>query len=187
MTGIYGRETEPVLDAYEFSSFKTVVDVGGGNGMQLAAILKRHPGVQGILFDLPAVVDRARCTIARLGVSDRMRIESGDFLSTLPAGADAYVLRHIIHGWEVAEATAILRQCRKAVAPDGKVLIIEMVVPPGNEAGFSKWVDLMMLLVAGRERTKEEYDHLLSNAGLSMTRVIPTASDVSIIEAVRAL
>ena len=187
MTGVHGRETEPMLDAYDFGAFKTVVDIGGGNGLQLAAILNRHPAIQGVLFDLPAVVDRARSTISRSGVSDRIRIEGGDFFSSVPAGADAYVLRHIIHDWEDPEAIAILRQCREAAAPDGRILIVEMVVPPGNEPGFGKWLDLMMLLVAGRERTKEEYSHLLSEAGLSMTRVIPTDSDVSIIEAARAL
>jgi hypothetical protein len=187
MTGVHGGETEPMLDAYNFDEFRTVVDVGGGNGLLLAAILNRHPGIQGVLFDLPAIVDRARSTISRTGVSDRIRIQGGDFFSSVPAGADAYVLRHIIHDWEDPEAITILRHCREAMAPEGKILIVEMVVPPGNEPGFGKWLDLMMLLVAGRERTKEEYSHLLSEAGLTMTRVIPTASDASIIESVRAL
>jgi SAM-dependent methyltransferase len=187
MTGVHGGETEPVIDAYDFSAFRTVVDVGGGNGLALASILKRHPAVRGILFDLPAVADRARPVVSGTGVSDRLRIEGGDFFAGVPAEADAYVLRHVIHDWENRDAIAILRQCRKAMAPDGKVLVVEMVVPSGNEPGFGKWLDLMMLLVAGRERTKEEYSKLLSEAGLTMTRVIPTASDVSIIESMRAL
>jgi hypothetical protein len=139
-----------------------------------------------VLFDLPAVVDRARSTISRTGVSDRIRIQGGDFFSSVPAGADAYVLRHIIHDWQDPDAVTILRRCREAMAPEGKILIVEMVVQPGNEPGFGKWLDLMMLLVAGRERTKEEYSQLLSEAGLTMTRVIPTDSDVSIIEGMRA-
>jgi SAM-dependent methyltransferase len=186
MTAIHGRETEPMLDAYDFGVFETVMDIGGGNGLQLAAILNRYPAIQGILFDLPAVADRARSTISRLGVAERMRVEGGDFFSSVPAGADAYVLRHIIHDWEDPEAISLLRRCREAMKPDGRILIVEMVVPPGNEPGFGKWLDLMMLLVAGRERTEEEYRHLLSEAGLTMSRVIPTASDVSIIEGVRA-
>ncbi|MDH4232588.1 MAG: acetylserotonin O-methyltransferase [Nitrospirota bacterium] len=186
MTGVHGGETEPMLDAYDFSAFRTVVDIGGGNGLVLAAVLKRHPAVQGILFDLPAVADRARYTISGMGVSDRMRIEGGDFFSSVPAGADVYVLRHIIHDWEDPEAVAILRQCREAAAPGGRILVVETVLPPGNEPSFGKWLDLMMLLVAGRERTKEEYSRLFSAAGLEMTRVIPTASEVSIIEGVRA-
>ena len=186
MTGVHGGETEPMLDAYDFGAFRTVVDIGGGNGLMLEAILNRHPAIQGVLFDLPAVVDRARSTISRTGVSDRIRIQGGDFFSSVPAGADAYVLRHIIHDWQDPDAVTILRRCREAMAPEGKILIVEMVVPPGNEPGFGKWLDLMMLLVAGRERTKEEYSKLLSEAGLTMTRVIPTDSDVSIIEGMRA-
>lgn len=186
MTGVHGGETDPMLDAYDFSPFRTVVDVGGGNGLVLASILSRHPAVQGILFDLPAVADRARSTISGNGVSDRIRIEGGSFFSGVPAGADAYVLRHIIHDWEDQDAIAILRECRKAVAPDGKILVVEMVIPSGNEPSFGKWLDLMMLLVAGRERTKEEYSRLFSEAGLKLTRVIPTASDVSVIEGTRA-
>jgi len=185
MTGVHGGETEPMLDAYDFSAFRTVADVGGGNGLVLASILRRHPAIQGILFDLPAVADRARSTVSGTGVSDRMRIEGGSFFSGVPAGADAYVLRHIIHDWEDQDAIAILRECRKALAPEGRVLVVEMVLPPGNEPGFGKWLDLMMLLVAGRERTQEEYSRLFSESGLRMTRVIPTASEVSIIEGVR--
>jgi len=186
MTGVHGRETDPMLDAYDFGAFRTVADIGGGKGLLLAGILNRHPAIQGVLFDLPAVADRARSTISRSGLAERIRIEGGDFFASVPAGADAYVLRHIIHDWQDPEAIAILRQCREAAAPDGKVLVVEMVIPPANEPGFGKWLDLMMLLVAGRERTKEEYSLLFSEAGLAMTRIIPTASDVSIIEGVPA-
>lgn len=186
MTGVHGGETEPMLDAYDFSAFRTVVDVGGGNGLLLASVLRRHPAVQGILFDLPAVADRARSTVSATDVSGRLRIEGGNFFSGVPAGADAYVLRHIIHDWEDQDAIAILGECRKAMAPDGRVLVVEMVIPPANEPGFGKWLDLMMLLVAGRERTQEEYSRLFSEAGLTMSRVIQTSSEVSVIEGVRA-
>jgi SAM-dependent methyltransferase len=186
MTGVHGGETEPVLDAYDFSAFRTVVDVGGGNGLALAALLRRHPAVQGILFDLPAVADRARSALSSTDVSGRLRIEGGNFFSEVPAGADAYVMRHIIHDWQDRDAIAILNECRKAMSPGGRVLVIEMVIPPAGEPGFGRWLDLMMLLVAGRERTKEEYSRLFSEAGLTMSRVIPTASEVSIIEGVRA-
>jgi hypothetical protein len=185
MTVVHGGETEPMLDAYDFSVFRTVADIGGGNGLTLAAILQRHPGIRGILFDLPAVADRARSTILGSGVSERIRVEGGDFFSSVPPGADAYVLRHIVHDWEDREAIAILRRCREAMRPDGKILVVEMVIPPGNEPSFGKWLDLMMLLVGGRERTKEEYGRLFSAAGLKMNRIIPTASEVSIVEGVR--
>jgi hypothetical protein len=186
MTAAHGAETEPILDAYDFTPFRTVVDIGGGNGLVLAAILKRHPTIQGILFDLPAVAERARSTISGSGVSDRCRIEGGDFFSSVPAGADAYVLRHIIHDWEDREAIAILRKCRDTMSPDSKILVIETVIPPGNGPSFGKWRDLMMLLVAGRERTKDEYSSLFSLAGLKLNRVIPTASEVSIFEGIKA-
>jgi SAM-dependent methyltransferase len=187
MTVAHGGETEPMLDAYDFSTFRKVVDVGGGNGLVLASIVRRHPSIQGILFDLPAVANRARSTVASTDVFDRIQIQGGDFFDGVPANADAYVLRHIIHDWEDQDAIAILRECQKAVIPDGRILVVEMVIPSGNEPSFSKWLDLMMLLVAGRERTKEEYSRLFSEAGLKMTRIIPTASEVSIIEGVRAL
>jgi hypothetical protein len=153
--------------------------------MMLEAILKRHPEIQGTLFDLPAVVERAHSLIADLGLSDRCRIEGGDFFSSVPAGADAYILQHIIHDWEDQDAIAILRNCREAMRSHSKVLLVEMVIPPGNGPFFGKWLDLMMLLVGGRERTEEEYRRLFSAAGLKLNRVIPTASEVSIVEGLR--
>jgi hypothetical protein len=186
MTGVHGEETEPMLDAYDFAAFRTIVDIGGGNGLVLSAILNRHPAIQGILFDLPAVADRARSTLSGSDVTDRIRIEGGDFFSSVPSGADAYVMRHIIHDWEDSEAIAILRQCQEAMSSDGKILVVETVIQPGNEPSFGKWLDLMMLLVAGRERTKEEYSRLFAEAGLKVSRIIPTALEVSIIEGVRA-
>jgi SAM-dependent methyltransferase len=185
MAGIHGPETGPMLDAYDFGSFGCIADIGGGNGSTLAVILGRHPAVRGILFDLPSVADRARQTIPETGFAERIAIEGGDFFKSVPSGADAYLLRHVIHDWQDLEAISILTQCHKAMNPGGKVLIAEMVVPDRNEPGFGKWLDLMMLVVAGRERTKDEYGKILSEAGLRMTRIIPTTSDVSIIEAVR--
>jgi len=185
MAGVHGPETEPMLDAYDFSIFQSVVDVGGGNGLVLAAILSRHLAVQGILFDLPPVAERARATITSLGLSGRCQIVGGDFFSSVPTGVDAYILRHIIHDWEDNEAVAILRNCREAMNPNGKVLVVETVIPPGNEPCFGKWLDLMMLLVGGCERTEEEYNHLFSEAGLKLERIVPTASEVSVIEGVR--
>jgi len=186
MQGIHGIETVPMLDAYDFGEFRTVADIGGGNGSALAAILERHPGMQGILFDLPAVAERARRFITDAGLSGRCLIEGGDFFSSVPAGADAYVMRHIIHDWEDSDAITILRNCREAVNAGGRILVVEMVIPPGNEPGFGKWLDLMMMLVGGRERTEEEYRLLFSAAGLTLHRVVPTASDVSILECVEA-
>lgn len=186
MTGVHDSETIPVLDAYDFTPFETIVDVGGGNGLALAAILRRHPGIRGILFDLPAVADRAREVVAGAGVSDRCRIVGGDFFDSVPSSGDAYLLRHVIHDWEDGEAIAILGNCRDAMQPGGRVLVVETVIPSGNEPCFGKWLDLMMLVVGGRERTREQYGDLFSAAGLRLTRVVPTAHEVSVIEGVRA-
>lgn len=186
MQAVHGPETDPMLDAYDFSAFGTVVDIGGGNGSLLSAVLSRHPHMQGILFDLPAVAERTQSEIAGSNLAERMRADGGNFFSAVPAKGDAYVLRHVLHDWQDPEAIAILRRCAEAMAPAGKILVVEMVVPPGNEPGFGKWLDLMMLLVAGRERTEEEYRQLFAAADLKLTRVIPTASDVSVLEGIRA-
>jgi len=184
MNGVHGPETAPVLDAYDFADCRRVVDIGGGNGLALEALLERHPGIEGILFDLPAVAERARLRLAKTGVSARLRVEGGDFFGSVPAGADAYLLRHIVHDWQDAEAITILRRCREAAAPGARVLVIEMVIPPANQPGFGKWLDLMMLVVGGRERTAEEYRALYEAAGIEYRRLLPTACDVSIVEGV---
>jgi len=186
MTGIHDSETIPVLDAYDFSSFETIVDVGGGNGLALVAILRRHPGVRGVLFDLPAVAERAGEILAGCDVADRLSVVGGDFFVSVPPSADAYLLRHILHDWEDGESAAILGNCRDAMRPGGRVLVVETVLPSGNGPCFGKWLDLMMLVVGGRERTEEQYDALLSSAGLHMTRVVPTAHEVSLIEGAHA-
>ncbi|MBP8131722.1 MAG: methyltransferase [Candidatus Hydrogenedentes bacterium] len=183
MNGIHDVETEPMLDAYDFSTFDTVADIGGGNGLALTGILKRHSAVKGILFDLPAVAERARTVISGNGFAHRLRVVGGDFFVSVPPGADAYVLRHIVHDWQDPEAIAILARCREAAGPAGRILVVENVLPPGDEPSFGKWLDLMMLLVAGRERTEDEYRRLFSAAGLCLNRVIPTSAGVSILEA----
>jgi hypothetical protein len=163
-----------------------VIDIGGGNGLVLAAILQRHPTIKGILFDLPAVADRARSNNSGAGLSDRCQIVGGDFFSSVPVGGDAYVMRHIIHDWDDDEAIAILRNCREAMNPEGRILVVETVIPPGNEPCFGKWLDLMMLVVGGRERTEEQYRRLFSEAGLKLNRIVPTALEISVIEGVYA-
>jgi SAM-dependent methyltransferase len=184
MTGVHDSETMPVLEAYDFTPLQTIVDVGGGNGMTLAAILRRHPSIRGILFDLPAVADRAEEVVAGCGVSDRCRVVGGDFFHSVPASGDAYLLRHVLHDWEDREAVTILRRCREAMRPGGRVLVVETVIPSGNAPCFGKWLDLMMLVVGGRERTREQYAGLFSAAGLRLSRIVPTAHEVSVIEGV---
>jgi SAM-dependent methyltransferase len=186
MTGIHDSETLPVLDAYDFAPLKTIVDVGGGNGLALAAILRRHPEVRGVLFDLPSVAKRAEEVLAGFGLSDRCGIAGGNFFDSVPSSCDAYLLRHVIHDWKDDEAISILGNCRDAMQPGGRVLVVETVIPSGNEPCFGKLLDLMMLVVGGRERTREQYEKLFSAAGLRLTGIVPTTHEVSVIEGMRA-
>ncbi len=161
--------------AYDFSQFKQIVDVGGGQGALLRVILSSNPDVHGVLYDLPKVV--AGATDLRAGeVAARCKILEGDFFKAVPEGGDAYVLKSIIHDWSDEEALVILRNCRHAISHDGKLLLIEHVLrPPSNEPDPSGLMDLMMMvLLSGRERTESHFRALLQKAGFSLIRVIPT-------------
>jgi ubiquinone/menaquinone biosynthesis C-methylase UbiE len=185
MTSIHGRETALVLDAYDFGQFKTLCDVGGGNGKTLATTLERHAGLQGILFDLPHVVERAKPNLQQAGVADRCQFIGGDFFAKIDLQADAIMMRHIIHDWDDEKCVAILKNCRAALQPGGKVLVIESVVPPGDEPGFVKWLDLTMLVIPeGKERTAAEYRDLFAAAGLKLTQIVRTAGELDVLEAV---
>jgi len=184
MVGIHGGEPPAVAAAYDFSSFGTIVDVGGATGNMLAHILAKHPQPKGVLFDRPHVVTEAPALLGARGVSDRVTIVHGNFFETVPEGGDAYILSHIIHDWTVEQCHTILGNCRKAMKKGAKLLIVEFVLPKGNTPHFGKLADMVMLTIpGGEERTADEYGQLLSDAGFRMTRVVPTASDVSIVEA----
>ncbi|MEX0716928.1 MAG: methyltransferase [Planctomycetaceae bacterium] len=183
MVGIHGRETGALADAYDFSGIRTLADVGGGNGSLLRGILERNPSLQGILYDLPAVVERARPAIEGAGLAERCRTVAGNFFESVPAGADAYIMRHIIHDWDDAECLTILGHCRAAMPADGRLLVVESIIPPGNEPCVGKLLDLTMLLMpGGRERTEEQYRALFASAGFELVRVVPTATEVSVLE-----
>ncbi|WP_197094664.1 methyltransferase [Microvirga massiliensis] len=185
MVGFHGQEPPAVAEAYDFSGLRTVVDVGGATGNLLAAILTRHTGPHGILFDRPYVVADAPALLQKRGVADRVSIRSGDFFKNVPGGGDAYVLSHIIHDWNEDQCITILENCRKAMGPNSHLLLVEMVLPPGDEPHPGKMLDMVMLVVpGGQERTEAEYRELLGKAGFRLTRVIPTASAVSIVEAI---
>jgi hypothetical protein len=176
---IHAGEPEAVAGAYDFAGVRRLVDVGGGNGVVLSTLLAAHPHMQGTLFDLPSVVGRA--------ASDgSFEVVGGDFFDGVPAGADAYLLSHIIHDWPRDQALQILGNCREAMGSDGRLLLMEMVVPDGDEPHPAKVLDMFMLLVngAGQERTEAQYADLLDEAGFRLERVVPTASPVSIVEAV---
>jgi hypothetical protein len=176
-----------VVEAYDFSAISRAVDVGGGHGTLIEAILKAHPKMAGVLFDAPHVAESARQIIAAAGLSNRCAIEGGDFFRSVPVGADAYLLRWIVHDWEHDRALTILRNCARAMNESGRVLLVEAIVPPGDEPHPSKVLDFAMLTgLGGQERTREEYAALLREADLRLVRVVPTASPMSILEAVRA-
>ena len=186
MVGFHGAEPAAVAAAYDFSGCKTIVDVGGATGNLLTAILAKYPGSRGILYDLPHVVRDAPALIEARGVGDRVTIEAGSFFDSVPAGGDAYLLSHIIHDWSEDQCLTILGNCLRAMnpAPGSRLLIIEMVLTPGNTPHPGKLLDLMMLVgPGGRERTEEEYAALLGKAGMRLARVVPTESAVSVVEA----
>jgi hypothetical protein len=182
MVGIHGGEVPAVAAAYPFTG--TVIDVGGGVGNMIAHVLRAHPGTRGVVYDLPHVVADAARQLEAQGLQERARAAAGSFFDGVPAGGDTYILSHIIHDWDEARAVAILAHCRAAKNAGGKVLIVEMVVTPPNVPHPAKLLDIVMLAIpGGRERTEDEYRELLARAGLRLTRVIPTMSPVSIIEA----
>ena len=187
MIGLHNQEPPAVAAAYDFSTFKTIADVGGAAGNMLAGILARHAGPRGILFDRPHVVSDAPALLDAKGVSDRVTIEAGDFFKSVPVGADAYVLSHIIHDWSEDRCLTILDHVRKAMSPAGRLLIVEMVLAAGDAPHPGKILDMVMLAqFGGQERTEAEYGVLLGKAGFRMTRVVPTNSAASIVEAVIA-
>jgi hypothetical protein len=185
MTDMSVSTAPAVIETYDFSEFTTLVDIAGGHGYLLAQILKANPQLSGVLFDVPSVIAGASALLEQEGVSERIETVAGDFFKGVPANADAYIMKHIIHDWDDEQAIAILRNIRQAVQQNGKALLVETVVPDGNEAHYSKLLDLEMLVSPGGvERTAEEYRELFAAAGFRLTRIVPTASPYSIIEAV---
>src|SRR5262245_12210150 len=185
MVSFHGSEPAAVATAYDFSNAKIVVDVGGATGNLLAAILAKYRGCHGILYDLAHVVRDAPALLQARGVADRVTIESGSFFDQVPGGGDAYLLSHIIHDWSEPQCLTIFGHCRRAMKPGSRLLIIEMVLPAGNEPHPGKMLDMMMLVgPGGQERTEKEYGQLLETARFRLTRVVPTESAVSIVEAV---
>jgi hypothetical protein len=183
MTGVHGPETRAMLNAYSLSGVRTLVDVGGGNGSTLCGVLARYPGLKGVLFDRPDVVERARANLDAAGLADRCTTVGGSFFESVPPGGDAYLLRRVIHDWDDEQALAILRNCRKAMTASARLLVVESVIPPGNNPSFGKLLDLVMLVMpGGLERTEAEYRQLYRDAGFRLTRVVPTDHEVSVIE-----
>ncbi|HEX3659579.1 MAG TPA: methyltransferase [Pirellulales bacterium] len=183
MVGVHGRETAAMTDAYDFSGIGVLADVGGGNGSLLTKVLQKYPAMRGMLYDLPGVTERAKSNLQAAGLADRCQVIGGSFFESIPTGADAYLMRHIIHDWEDEKATTILRNVHRAIGSEGRLLVVEGVIPPGNGPCFGKLLDLTMLTIpGGQERTEEEYRTLFKAGGFQLTRIVPTQAEVSVIE-----
>jgi len=188
MTALSAPVADAAMEAYDFSVIGTLVDVAGGHGELLISILKANPNVRGILADVGHVVDGAKPRIASAGLSGRMQAEVCDFFTSVPAGGDAYMMKHIIHDWDDDGASTILRNIANAMgAKKGKVILLESVIPEGSAPDLGKFIDIeMLLLPGGRERTADEFKSLFERSGFHLTKVVPTKSPLSVIEAVRA-
>ena len=191
MTSLTSAFDAAVTAAYDFSRLGTLVDVGGGQGALISSILAANPALRGILFDIPPVIENARGRIAEAGLAGRCELVAGDFFASVPVGGDAYVLKWVIHDWDDERSVAILRNCHRAMARDGRLLLVERVVPERiDQSADTQGIvlgDLNMLLwTGGRERTAAEYRALLASGGFTLARIVPTATQLSIIEGARA-
>jgi O-methyltransferase domain/Dimerisation domain len=186
MTSTASIKRNAIVAGYDFDGIRTLVDVGGGHGSILAAVLAAHPGMRGVLFDLPRVVTGAGEHFRSAGVADRWERVGGSFFQSVPAGGDAYLLATVIHDWDDEAATAILTTCHRAMVPGAKLLLVEQVIPPGNDPHPGKFDDLNMLVMhGGRERTAVQFRVLLESAGFELRRILPTPAQWSIVEGVR--
>lgn len=184
MNSFHGGETNAVLDAYSYDGVRVLADIGCGAGAVMMATLRRYSGLRGMLFDQAHVLERTAGIVAAAGMGDRCELHSGSFFEEIPAGADAYSMRHILHDWTDDLCVRILRNIRKVIPADGRVLIIEAVVPEGNEPSMSKLFDMfMMIFPDGKERTEAEYRKMLAEAGFTLHSVTPTDSAVSVVDA----
>jgi predicted transcriptional regulator len=185
MTNFSQLAIAPVIAEYDFSRYETIVDIAGGHGRFLAAILNATPQARGVLFDQPHVVAGAGALLEQHRVADRVRVAEGSFFESVTEGGDAYVLKHIIHDWPDDDALKILGNVRAAAGPGKHVLLVEFVLPGGHREFPGNWTDLEMHVANGaRERTADQYGRLLGRAGFRMTRVVKTASPISVVEAI---
>jgi O-methyltransferase domain/Dimerisation domain len=187
MTGITGAVIMNVLPSYDFSGFKTIVDVGGGNGALLMAVLQTTPEAKGIVFDEEYVVDETKKELKEKGFDKRCDTEAGSFFNFIPADADAYLMKMILHDWNDEQCLQILNNCSKVMKPSSKLLVFEAVIPEGNDPHPGKFMDINMLtMTGGKERTEKEFTSLFSGAGLKLSKIIATHSPMfSIIEVIK--
>ena len=165
------------------SGVSTLVDVGGGEGSLLVTLLRSNPSLRGVLYDREPVIERARARLGEAGMGERCNLAAGDFFESVPAGGDAYIIKNVLHDWDDERATRLLSNCRAVMAPEARLWIVEMIIPPGNNPVLGKLLDMHMLLIGGRNRTESDFRVLLGSAGFRLNRIIPTAAPVSVVEA----
>ncbi|MEH2374007.1 methyltransferase [Nostoc sp.] len=188
MVNVTATVLEAIINNYDFSSFNTVVDVGGGQGSLITTILKANLKLKGILFDVPNVIENAKPRLQKESYAERCTTIAGNFFESVPSGGDAYLLKFIIHDWDDEKSLLILKNCHQAMPEDGKLLLFEQVITAGNNlsSSFGKLMDLNMLVMTGGcERTEAEYRSLLAAAGFKLTRIVPTSLAINVIEAVK--
>ena len=186
MRSISAQKYTAAANAYDFSDVNSIVDVGGGNGGLLTAILTSNPHMKGVLAEQPNVVGEAREQLAAVGLATRCECVAVDMFEGVPESGDAYIMANVIHDWDDERSIRLLRNCREAMQSNGKVLLVEMVISPRNQPHLSKLVDIEMLVMTdgGKERSERDYQALYEAAGLQLTKVIPTESPWSVLEGV---
>jgi hypothetical protein len=187
MSGVSGLMNTALVDAYDWGQFRTLVDIGGGSGSTLAAILEANPNVSGILFDRDHVIERGQELLAQRGLSDRCRTHVGSFFDAVPTGADGYFMKHILHDWTDEDCLRILHACHRAMPDNARLLVCEKVIVSGNDRQFGKLTDLVMLAMTdgGRERTETEFRDLLAAVSFHLVRIVPTRSDNALLEVMK--
>ena len=180
------RSHRAIVDVHDFSGINTLTDVGGGLGALMAEVLSANPSMKGVVADVPSVINKTEEFIRSRGLEDRCKTVECDFFKEIPAGSDGYLMSHILHDWPDDQCEIILGNCRKAMKPESTLLVVEMIVPPGNQPSIAKLLDLEMLVTTGgRERTEKEFKILLESSGFKLSRIISTEAGVSVIEGIR--
>jgi hypothetical protein len=189
MKGALALSDRAILDSYNFSNFERVIDIAGGgqgDGELLASILRQNSDVTGVHFDTPTRLEGAKKALEQVDLCDRCKLIGGDFFESIPSGGDAYIVKNLIHDYNDAQASKILSNLHQAIASNGKLLVVEMIVPPGNEPSLAKILDVeaMIMTPGAIERTAAEYTQLFAKSGFEVSQIIPTKSPMSIIEAI---
>ena len=175
----------PIIKAYNFSGYPVIADLGGGEGFLLANILWKNPGCKGILYDLPEALEKANDMLCRYRVQDRVQVVPGDFFKSVPADADLYLLKNVIHNWSDEQSSVLLSNINKVIGQNARLILIEMVIPAGNRPSLGKLIDIQMMatLKGAKERTGTEYRSLLEKSGFTLLGIIPTIAPICLIEA----